>query len=63
MYSKNILPLILAGTLIACSGDDSGSGDHVWKDQVDTIERAKEAEKKVMEAVDLQRQAIEEQSQ
>ena len=64
MHIKNFLIVILAGLLIACSEDDSGSGsgDHVWKDQVDTMDRAREAEQKMLEAVELKKQAVEEQS-
>ncbi|MCG8324258.1 MAG: hypothetical protein MI673_01995 [Thiotrichales bacterium] len=63
MHSKIVL-LFVSGLLMSCSGEDgTGSGDHVWKDQVDTIERAREAEQKMQDAIKLQQQAIERQTQ
>ena len=65
MYVKKILVVLLITFVYSCSSDESGTvtGDHVWKDQVDTIEKAKQAEQKILDAADLQRQAIEDQSQ
>lgn len=64
MRITNILILLLSGLLFSCSSEESGtgSGDHVWKEQVDTMDRAKEAEQKMLDAAELQRQVIEEQT-
>ena len=62
----NYIPVLLVTVLLyACSSDEpgTGTGDHVWKDQVDTIDKAKQAEQKILDAADLQRKAIEEQTQ
>lgn len=63
MKQLKISCVLLCAVLASCSGEDSSSGDHVWKEQTDTIDRAKDAEKKMMDAVQLQKQAIEEQTQ
>ena len=49
--------LFLTGLLGGCS-DNNSAGDHVWKDQTDTIEKAKQAEDQIMDAAKLQREAI-----
>ncbi len=64
--------IILAAALMsfsACSGDEQGSsenkgsGDHVWKEQTQTIDKAKEVEGLLQDAAEKQRQAIETQTQ
>ena len=64
--------IILAAALIsfsACSDDEQGSsenkvsGDHVWKEQTQTIDKAKEVEGLLQDAAERQRQAIEAQTQ
>ena len=62
---KNIIclgaVLLLAS---ACSDDDNkGSGDHVWKEQTQTIDKAKEVEGLLQDAADQQRKVIDEQTQ
>jgi len=53
----------------ACSDDDNvasenkGSGDHVWKEQTQAIDKAKEVEGLLKEATDQQRKIIDEQAQ
>jgi len=53
----------------ACSDDDDaasenkGSGDHVWKEQTQAIDKAKEVEGLLKEATDQQRKIIDEQAQ
>lgn len=59
------MSILLCMMLLSCSGDESagsGSGDHVWKDQVNTMDRAREAEQKMLDAAEAQRKAIEEQT-
>ncbi|MCH8163593.1 MAG: hypothetical protein IIA99_05830 [Proteobacteria bacterium] len=64
--------IFLASALIlvsACSDDEQGSserklsGDHVWKEQTDTIDKAKEVEGLLQDVAEKQRQAIEAQAQ
>lgn len=53
----------------ACSDDEQGSserklsGDHVWKEQTATIDKAKEVEGILQDAAEKQRQAIDAQAQ
>ncbi len=68
-----IKKIILLGTVLflisACSDDESAkpekklSGDHVWKEQTQTIDRAKEVEGMLQDAADEQRKVIDEQVQ
>ncbi len=53
-----IIALLCLGLLTGCSGENGGDGDHVWKEQTDTIERAKQAEEKIMQKAEEQRRAI-----
>lgn len=64
--------IFLASALMlasACSDDEQGSserklsGDHVWKEQTDTIDKAKEVEGLLQDITEKQRQAIEVQAQ
>ncbi len=73
---NKMLMLLLTMLLFtaACSDDDKAasenkssepelSGEHVWKDQTDTIDKAKEVEGLIQDAADKQRQSIEDQVQ
>ncbi len=67
---KKIIILATALMLVsACSDDeqgsseDKGSGDHVWKEQTQTIDKAKEVEGLLQNAADQQRKAIDNQAQ
>ena len=53
--------MILSG----CSGEQegTGSGDHVWKGQTDTMDKAKEVESMVMDQAEDMRKTIEKQTQ
>jgi len=67
MHKIRLMLITFSFLLMSCSGDDAGSsgtgsGDHVWKDQVETMDRAREAEQKMLDAAEAQRQAIEEQT-
>ncbi len=64
---KYILAILLIYNVIllsACSGEQEGtdSGDHVWKEQTDTIDKAKEVEIMVMDQAEEMKKAIEEQA-
>ena len=52
-------------TLSGCSGEQegTGSGDHVWKGQTDTMDKAKEVESMVMDQAEEMRKTIEKQTQ
>ena len=67
---KKIIFLATALMLVsACSDDEQGSsegklsGDHVWKEQTQTIDKAKEVEGLLQDDADQQRKAIDEQVQ
>ncbi len=49
--------------LSACSEDKETSGDHVWKEQTDTIDKAKQVEAMIMDTAEKQRKIVEEQTQ
>ncbi len=66
-----ILTLLVTFLLffIACSDDDKGisenkgNGDHVWKEQTQALDKAKEVEGLLKDATDQQRKIIDEQGQ
>lgn len=67
-FIQILLLLISCSTFTACSGEgDSNSKnastekDHVWKEQTDTINKAKEVEGMIMDAAEETRKAIEQQ--
>ncbi len=49
--------------LTACSEDKETSGEHVWTEQTDTINKAKQVEAMIMDSAEKQKKAIEEQIQ
>jgi outer membrane biogenesis lipoprotein LolB len=66
-YIKIFLLLISGLMLIACSDESSSVStetkkDHVWKEQTDTINKAKEVEGMLLDAAENTRKTIEEQS-
>ena len=65
---KMVLSLIVCLILTACSGEDSSNSsdaknDHVWKEQTDTIDKAREVEGKLMDSAEETRKLIEQQGQ
>ncbi len=67
MRFSTVLTALLTALLLACSGgteqagadtDDAGKTDHVWKEQVETIDRAKGVEDTLKEADQTKREAI-----
>ena len=68
-----IRKIIFLGSILlfisACSDDENAttekklSGDHVWKEQTQAIDRAKEVEGLIQDAADQQRKQIDEQVQ
>jgi len=67
LIMKNIISILCAIVflLFACSdnNDAQSKKDHVWKEQTNAIEKAKEVEGMVQESADEQRKLIEEQTQ
>ena len=58
--------IILSAVLLlvsACSDDDRESGDHVWKEQTQALDKAKEVEGLLKDVTDQQRKMIDEQAQ
>lgn len=65
-----LIVAFLGGLLSACAGDTeeeaqqadaadaAADNDHVWKEQVETIDRAKDVEKTLKEADEAKRKAI-----
>lgn len=60
---KTLMTLIFLLGLAGCSGEDetAGKGDHVWKEQTDTIKKAEQVEGMVMDAAKAQRDAVDNQ--
>ena len=46
----------------ACSDDDKESGDHVWKEQTQVLDKAKEVDGLLKDVEDQQRKIIDEQT-
>jgi hypothetical protein len=46
----------------ACSDDDRESGDHVWKEQTQVLDKAKEVDGLLKDVEDQQRKIIDEQT-
>lgn len=60
---KIILAIVLLFGIIGlggCSGESGGEGEHVWKEQTDTMDRAREAEEIMKKKAEEQRKAIDE---
>lgn len=69
MKKTKILMLVLFSSLslimAACSDDkkeqtNENKGDHVWKQQTDTLKAAKEASKQMQKSMDQQQQNLDE---
>ncbi|HSS64445.1 MAG TPA: hypothetical protein VLS27_08415 [Gammaproteobacteria bacterium] len=58
------LALALAAglSLSACSSEDNEVQEHVWKDQVEAIDKAREVENVIMDAATAQKKASEDAS-
>ncbi len=55
-----LLPLMSLFLVVGCS--DNKVEDHVWKEQTDTIEKAKEVEQLIQNTFQQQKQNVDEQS-
>jgi hypothetical protein len=64
MKTHHVLLILLTVFITACSDEtDKVKGDHVWKEQTDMIDKAKDVEKLVHDAAIQQRQQIEDKTQ
>ncbi len=67
-FIKLLLLLISSSLFIACSDESNNSNagsksDHVWKEQTDTINKAREIEGIIMDSAEETRKALEQQSE
>jgi len=63
---KILLLLVLAVFITACSDSDKPQKveqDHVWKEQTDMIDKAKDVEQMLKDSAALQQQRIDQQTQ
>jgi hypothetical protein len=63
MIKKIIILGVALLLTMSCSDDDKDSGDHVWKEQTQSIDKAKEVEGLLKDATDQQRKIIDDQTQ
>ncbi|NKB36241.1 MAG: hypothetical protein GKR93_03610 [Gammaproteobacteria bacterium] len=65
MYIVKVVVFLGVLSLSACSSsdDDKASGEHVWKDQVATIDKAKDVEATLMKSAEDKAKAMAEQTQ
>ncbi|NOQ93618.1 MAG: hypothetical protein GQ547_03160 [Methylophaga sp.] len=62
---KSLLVIIMTFFLMACSDSDNAQKvekDHVWKEQVEMIDKAKAVEQMLQDSAALQKQRIDEQT-
>ncbi|MFT5396170.1 MAG: outer membrane biogenesis lipoprotein LolB [Gammaproteobacteria bacterium] len=66
-FIKVFLMLVSCSIFVACSDESNSSADakkdHVWKEQTDTIDKAKEVEGMMMESAAATRKLIDEESE
>jgi outer membrane biogenesis lipoprotein LolB len=59
---KALVLILLVSLTVACSQEDDKnkkvSGDHVWKQQTDTIQASKDAAKKIQQSLDQEQQNL-----
>lgn len=63
MIKKIIFLATVLLLVSACSDEDKGSGDNVWKEQTQALDKAKEVDGLLKDATDQQRKIIDEQAQ
>jgi len=62
---KGVFLTILCGLLLSCSDTDKSQKaetDHVWKEQVEVLDKAKAVEQMLQDSAALQQQKINEQT-
>ncbi len=63
---NRLVPILVAGLLVACgdaSQEQQAADEHVWKDQVEALEKAQAVEQTLMESDARRREAIDAQGQ
>ncbi len=65
MRSAHLIVIILVFFLFGCSDntDSNAKSDNVWKEQTDTIDKAKEVEAMMLKSAEDRAKSIEEQMQ
>jgi hypothetical protein len=64
MSTIKVLLLVGVVSLLGCTdNEDKASGEHVWKDQVTTIDKAKNVEATLMKSAEEKARNISEQTQ
>lgn len=58
---RTVSLLLMIGFVVACSDEQPQVEEHVWQEQTDMIDKAKDVEQLLNDTADLQRKAIEEQ--
>ncbi len=56
--SATVVAFLVPALLTGCSGESGGEGEHVWKEQTDTMDRAREAEEMMKKKAEEQQKAI-----
>ena len=61
---KTLVLILLFSLTVACSQEEDKNkkvgGDHVWKQQTDTIQASKDAAKKIQQSLDKEQQNLDE---
>jgi hypothetical protein len=59
---KSLILVLIFSLTVACSDEDdknkTRTGDHVWKQQTDTIQASKDAAKKIQQSLDQEQQKL-----
>lgn len=56
--SAAVVAFLVSALLAGCSGESGGEGEHVWKEQTDTMDRARQTEEIMKKKAEEQRKAI-----
>ena len=62
---KTITTFIIVMVLMVaegCSGDQSGTGEHVWKEQTEALKKAEQVEEQILKQAEEQKKLIEQQT-
>lgn len=56
--SATVVAFLVPALLPGCSGEGGNDGEHVWKEQTDTLDRARQAEDMMKKKAEEQQRAI-----